>query len=91
MIFATFAKILIFLDIKKPYNILNWLAVLTKHRTYWQNSSISAEAKVYLQEYFYVDVSVYDVVIGYRADDGGFDVTGHPLPCTWVLIPAIGS
>lgn len=57
---------------QEPYNILNWLAVLTKHRTYWQNSSISAEAKAYLQEHFYVDISDYDVVIGYRADDSYF-------------------
>ncbi|MCR4647440.1 MAG: DUF3990 domain-containing protein [Lachnospiraceae bacterium] len=56
----------------EPYNILNWLAVLTKHRTYWQNSSISAEAKDYLQKNFYVDISQYDVVKGYRADDSYF-------------------
>ncbi len=57
---------------KEPYNILNWLAVLTKHRTYWQNGSISAEAKKYLQDNFYVDISTYDIVIGYRADDSYF-------------------
>ncbi|MCR5655968.1 MAG: DUF3990 domain-containing protein [Butyrivibrio sp.] len=56
----------------EPYNILNWLAVLTKHRTYWQNSSISAEAKAYLHDNFYVDISGADVVIGYRADDSYF-------------------
>lgn len=56
----------------KPYTILNWLAVLTKHRTYWQNSSISKEAKDYLQENFYVDISDYDVVRGYRANDSYF-------------------
>jgi hypothetical protein len=55
-----------------PYNILNWLAVLTKHRTYWQNSSISADAKEYLQEHFYTDLSGYDIIIGYRADDSYF-------------------
>ena len=55
-----------------PYNILNWLAVLTKNRTYWQNSSISADAKEYLQKHFYVDLSGYDIVIGYRADDSYF-------------------
>ena len=54
------------------YNILNWLAVLARHRTYWQQSGISAEAKEYLQEHFYVDTSGYDVVIGYRADDSYF-------------------
>ena len=54
------------------HSILNWLAVLTKYRTYWQNSSVSAEAKDYLQKNFYIDLSDYDVVIGYRADDSYF-------------------
>lgn len=54
------------------YNILNWLAILTKHRSYWQNGSIAEEAKEYLQTNFYVDISFYDVIIGYRADDSYF-------------------
>ncbi|WP_026659857.1 DUF3990 domain-containing protein [Butyrivibrio sp. AC2005] len=57
---------------KEPYSILNWLAVLAKNRTYWQNSSISATAKEYLQDNFYVDTTKYDVIIGYRADDSYF-------------------
>ena len=56
----------------KPYNILNWLAVLTQNRTYWQSGAISAEAKEYLREYFCVDISSADVIIGYRADDSYF-------------------
>jgi len=56
----------------EPYNILNWLAVLAKNRTYWQKSSISFEAKKYLQENFFVDISEYDIVKGYRADDSYF-------------------
>ena len=32
------------------YNILNWLAVLTKYRSYWQSGSIAEEAKNYLQK-----------------------------------------
>ena len=35
----------------KDYNILNWLAVLTANRTYWQNSSIAEEAKKYLIQF----------------------------------------
>ena len=54
------------------YSILNWLAVLAKHRTYWQNNSISAEAKNYLQKYFNIDLTPYDLIIGYRADDSYF-------------------
>ena len=54
------------------YNILNWLAVLAKYRSYWQSGSIAEEGKNYLQEHFFVDLSPYDIVIGYRADDSYF-------------------
>ena len=54
------------------YSVLNWLAVLTRYRSYWQKSSISERAKNYLQDNFYVNVEQYDVVIGYRADDSYF-------------------
>lgn len=54
------------------YNILNWLAVLAKNRTYWQNKSISEEAKLYIEQNFYVDTDDYDLIIGYRADDSYF-------------------
>lgn len=54
------------------YNILNWLAILTKYRSYWQNGSIAKEAKNYLQQHFFVDPAPYDVIIGYRADDSYF-------------------
>ena len=56
----------------EDYNILNWLAVLTRFRSYWQKNTISEEAKNYLQEHFYVDVDQFDVIIGYRADDSYF-------------------
>lgn len=61
------------LDLNSPeYNILNWLAILAKYRTYWQNGSISKEAKDYLHKHFFVDPSPYDVIIGNRADDSYF-------------------
>jgi len=61
------------LNLNSPdYHILNWLAVLTKYRSYWQSSSIAEEAKVYLQQSFFVDPDKYDLVIGYRADDSYF-------------------
>ena len=41
------------LNLNSPdYNILNWLAILTKYRIYWQSSSIAEEAKNYLQQNF---------------------------------------
>lgn len=54
------------------YNILNWLALLTKSRTYWQRNSISEDAKDYLQANFSLDTSESDVIIGNRADDSYF-------------------
>ena len=61
------------LNLNSPeYSILNWLAVLARYRTYWQNSSIAEQAKNYLQEHFFIDPEEYDVVIGYRADDSYF-------------------
>ena len=54
------------------YNILNWLAVLTRFRGYWQKNSIAEQAKSFLQENYYIDLSSYDVIIGYRADDSYF-------------------
>ena len=61
------------LNLNAPeYSILNWLAILTRYRTYWQNGSIAEEAKDYLQRHFFVDPSEYDVIIGYRADDSYF-------------------
>lgn len=54
------------------YTVLNWLAILARHRTYWQNGSIAEEGKRYLQEHFYVDTDPYDVIVGYRANDSYF-------------------
>ena len=54
------------------YSILNWLALLAENRTYWQQGSISKEAKDYIKQNFLIDVSGYDVIIGYRADDSYF-------------------
>lgn len=57
---------------QKPWHILNWLAVLADNRTYWQNSSISEEAKQYIKTNFLPDITPYDIIIGYRADDSYF-------------------
>ena len=54
------------------YSILNWLAILARYRTYWQNGSVAEEAKDYLYQNFFIDPSLYDVIIGYRADDSYF-------------------
>lgn len=56
----------------EKYNVLHWLAILTKNRTYWENSTVSEVAKKYLAQNFMIDTSGYDVIIGYRADDSYF-------------------
>ena len=61
------------LNLNSPeFNILNWLAILTHYRSYWQNGSIAEEAKTYLQEHFFISPEDYDIIIGYRADDSYF-------------------
>lgn len=54
------------------YSVLTWLAILAKYRSYWENGSISREAKDYLKENFFVSPDQYDIVRGYRADDSYF-------------------
>ena len=56
----------------EDYNILNWMALLTKYRGYWQRKSIAEDAKDFLQERYLIDISGYDVIKGYRADDSYF-------------------
>ena len=61
------------LDLREEkYSILNWMALLLKFRTFDLNTPISAQAKEYILDNFYVDVEEYDVIIGYRADDSYF-------------------
>lgn len=54
------------------YNILNWITLLLQNRTFVFTSPISEQAKRYLIENFSVDVSGYDVIKGYRADNSYF-------------------
>lgn len=56
----------------KGYNILNWMAILLKFRTFDINNEISQQAKEFLLDNYYVDVDGYDIIIGYRADDSYF-------------------
>ncbi len=56
----------------KRYSILNWIAILLKFRTFDLSNDISIKAKEYLVKNFYIDVTNYDIVIGFRADDSYF-------------------
>lgn len=57
---------------KKQYSVLNWIAILVKYRIFDINSEIARKAKDFLISNYYIDVSNYDGVIGYRADDSYF-------------------
>lgn len=54
------------------YNVLNWISILLQNRTFRIDTPIALSAKQYLLSNFAVDVSPYDIVIGYRADDSYF-------------------
>lgn len=63
-------KVLNLLD--KKFNILNWMALLLANRTFRISSPIGHDAKKYIMDNFLVDISNYDIIKGYRADDSYF-------------------
>ena len=54
------------------YNILHWMALLLKNRTFRLSNEIAIDARGYIIENFSIDLKAYDVIIGYRADDSYF-------------------
>lgn len=54
------------------YTILNWIGLLLKNRVFTLQDEIAIDARNYVVEHFALDLSGYDVVIGYRADDSYF-------------------
>ena len=54
------------------HNILHWMALLLKNRTFRLSNEIAVDARDYIIENFLIDLSNYDVVVGYRADDSYF-------------------
>ncbi len=57
---------------KEGYNILNWIAILLNNRVFQKRSPISRQASAYILKEFLPDISGYDVIWGYRADDSYF-------------------
>lgn len=61
------------LNLLEPqYNILHWLALLLKNRTFRLYNEIAIDARNYIIENFSINLTDYDIVIGYRADDSYF-------------------
>ena len=54
------------------YYILNWIAVLLKYRYFSKRTPIARLASEYILQEFMPDLSGYDVIKGYRADDSYF-------------------
>ncbi len=71
--------------LEREHSILNWIALLLKYRTFRLSNEIAIDARNYIIDNFSIDLSPYDVVIGYRADDSyfsfaeGFVENGIPL------------
>ncbi len=63
-------KILNLLD--GNYNILHWMALLLKNRTFRLSNEIAIDAGDYIIDHFSIDLTDYDIVVGYRADDSYF-------------------
>ena len=54
------------------HSVLNWIALLLTFRTFGIDSEVAVSSRDYLIEHYSVDLSDYDVVVGYRADDSYF-------------------
>lgn len=54
------------------HNVLNWIALLLKNRTFSVDSAVALNARKYIYDHFLIDTASYDVIIGYRADDSYF-------------------
>lgn len=54
------------------HTILNWIAVLLANRAFNLQDEIASDARDYIIEHYAVELTGYDVVIGYRADDSYF-------------------
>ena len=53
----------------EKYTTLNWLAVLVANRVFDLDTPIMKQGVNHLKSHFLPDISSYDVITGYRADD----------------------
>lgn len=57
---------------KSEFSILHWLTLLTENRKIRISTPAMRRGVEWLQENFHIDISPYDIIIGYRADDSYF-------------------
>jgi len=56
----------------EEYTILHWLALLMENRRFRVTTPVMRRGVEWLKENFLIDISEYDLIIGYRADDSYF-------------------
>ena len=56
----------------EEYTILHWLALLMENRRFRVSTPVMRRGVQCLKEHFLIDISNYDLIIGYRADDSYF-------------------
>lgn len=56
----------------EEYNILHWLALLMENRQFRVSTPVMRRGVQWMKEHFLIDISKYDLIIGYRADDSYF-------------------
>lgn len=56
----------------EEYTILHWLALLMEYRRFRVSTPVMKRGAEWLREHFLIDLSSYDMVVGYRADDSYF-------------------
>ena len=56
----------------KEYTILHWLALLVDNRRFRVSTPVMRRGLQWLKDHFLIDISDYDLIIGYRADDSYF-------------------
>ena len=62
-----------YLDTLREEDVLSWIALLVSHR-FSRELRASFEKRIqWLENTFPTDISSYDVIVGYRADDSYFD------------------
>jgi hypothetical protein len=61
------------LNLSAPkYTVLHWLALIADNRRFQMATPLMRNGVDWLKTHFLLDISPYDVIIGYRADDSYF-------------------
>lgn len=61
------------LNLSSPeYTVLHWLALLMDNRKVRTSTPVMKRGKEWLKEHYLIDISPYDAIVGYRADDSYF-------------------